>query len=65
MNLEEVLDTIDFISNKVNNIKEKNRDNHSLDIKDISDLQRYAETLHSLSELALNVEGLMLLDKER
>lgn len=65
MNLEEVLDTIDFISNKVNNIKEKNRDNHSLDIKDISDLQRYAETLHSLSELALNIEGLMLLDKER
>lgn len=65
MNLEEVLDTIDFISDKVNNIKEKNRDNHSLDIKDISDLQRYAETLHSLSDLALNIKGLTLIGEKR
>jgi len=59
LKLEEVLDDIDFISDKFNQIKEKNRTNHSLDIKEISDLQRYAETLNSLSLLAINLKGLM------
>ena len=37
-----------FVSNKIKLIRDSNKNNR-LDIKDLSDLQRYAETLNFLS----------------
>lgn len=45
----EIQSTILFVSEKMKYIRESKRDSQSLDIKEISDLQRYSETLSSLS----------------
>ncbi|WP_461199353.1 hypothetical protein [Enterococcus sp. N249-2] len=52
---EEILSHIDFISSMIETIKERNKNKNSLDIKDISDFQRYAETLAQLSTHAINL----------
>lgn len=58
-NYKGTLNTIGFINEKIEVIKKENKNKMNLEIKDISDLQRYSETLVSLSKYALNMKELM------
>lgn len=58
--LTEAFETIDFVSRKIAFIREKNKDADSMDIKCISDLQRYSEVLNSLSSHVIHLKTLGL-----
>lgn len=55
--IKEAVDTIDFLTQKISNIKDKCEMDNYMQIKDISDIQRYSESLMALSTYINNLEN--------